>query len=231
MEAIVLAGGFGTRLKNVVTDLPKPMVPVCGKPFLEYILSYLEHHGITRVVLAVGYMREKIIDYFGDEFNGLKIEYSIEDKPLLTGGAIKQAILSCKEENVFVINGDTYFDVELKQLYNCFVETNCQLGIAIKHMNNFERYGTVILSDDRITKFCEKKPTESGYINGGIYIMKRSLLERYDGAFSFEKEVMEKKVEDIYILGFPSDGYFIDIGIPEDYAKAQLDFQSIGMSL
>lgn len=227
MEAIVLAGGFGTRLKHIVSDVPKPMAPVCDIPFLEYILNQLKDNGIDKAVLAVGYMKEVIEDYFGDEFNGLKLIYSPEETPLFTGGAIKQALKYCNDENVFVINGDTYFDVNFKLMSAAFQNQGAQIMIAVKEMYDFERYGTVVFDAGRITEFVEKKPQKKGYINGGIYLINRNILDRFEGAFSFETEVMEKNVKDMYMMAFVSEGYFIDIGIPEDYARAQIEFERL----
>ncbi|MDO7786865.1 nucleotidyltransferase family protein [Desulforamulus aquiferis] len=227
MEAVILAGGFGTRLKHIVSDVPKPMAPVCGKPFLEYIINYLKSNGVRRIVLAVGYMREKIIEYFGTDFHGVSIVYSEEETPLLTGGAIKKALSYCKNDNIFVINGDTYFGVDLKQMHECFVSSRSVLKIAVKHMYNFDRYGTVEFTGERIINFYAKRLIKGGFINGGVYLMKKSLLDGYGGAFSFETDVMEKLVNNIHITVFQSNGYFIDIGVPDDYARAQIDFKQM----
>jgi len=225
MEAIILAGGFGTRLRRVVSDVPKPMALVNEKPFLQYILDYLKKQGVCRVVLAVGYMHEKIKNFFGDQYAGMELIYSIEKAPLFTGGAIKQALMQCKNDEVFVINGDTFFDVDLTAMQHFHERNGSDLTLAIRYMTNFERYGTLERKQDRIVAFHEKKKTKAGYINGGVYFMKKNLLDTIlEEKFSFEKDFMEKQTKQIQILGFESDGYFIDIGVPEDYAKAQEDF-------
>ena len=232
MEAIVLAGGFGTRLRHVVPDVPKPMAPVCDKPFLEYILNYLSNNGITRVVLATGYKHEVIEAYFGVQYKNIEIIYSVEDTPLFTGGAIKKALHSCKGEYVYVINGDTFFDVDLASMFQFHIEQHADLTIAMKHMTDFERYGTLELEGNKITGFREKQKTAEGYINGGIYLMRRDLLEQIvEEKFSFESDFMEKKVNELSFAAFESNGYFIDIGIPEDYAKAQVDLEKYGEQL
>jgi NDP-sugar pyrophosphorylase family protein len=229
MEAIVLAGGFGTRLRHLVPDVPKPMAPVYGHPFLKYIFDYLLENGITHIVLATGYKSEAILSYFGDEYRGTKITYSNEDTPLGTGGAIKKALGCCEEKNVFIINGDTYFDVNLNHMKQFHTENNCSVSIAVKSMKNFERYGAVIIEASRITKFEEKKPTAEGKINGGIYLVDNKIVNSVDAeSFSFEKEVLETGLVDIY--AFESNGYFIDIGVPEDYYKAQIDFEKLQKS-
>ena len=164
-EAIVLAGGFGTRLQTVVKEVPKPMAPVAGKPFLQYILDYLIAHKVTHVVLAVGYLRETIIDYFGDNYQSLSITYAVEENPLGTGGGILNACKQIKGDNVFVINGDTFFDVDLVEL-SAFHETNnALLTVALKNMKKFDRYGTVETDNDgRIVGFLEKKYLDEGFI-------------------------------------------------------------------
>lgn len=232
MEAIILAGGFGTRLRHVVSDIPKPMAPVCDRPFLEYILNYLQQNGIIRVVLATGYKHEAIESHFGASYKNMELIYSVEDTPLFTGGAIKKALKSCNESSVYVINGDTFFDVDLETMYQFHIAQCSDLTIAMKHMERFERYGTLELDGDRITGFREKQKTTGGYINGGIYLMRRDLLEQIaEEKFSFESDFMEKKVNELSFVAFESKGYFIDIGVPEDYAKAQVDFLKFGESV
>lgn len=222
MEAIILAGGFGTRLQHVVSDVPKPMAPINKIPFLQYIFEYLLKNNISKVILAVGYKSEIIIDYFGDKYKEIDILYSNEYTPLFTGGAIKKALNLCENKNIFIINGDTYFDVDLSNMFNFHRESNSDLTIAVKEMLNFSRYGTVEFSDTKVIKFNEKKSKEIGFINGGIYIINRDILDMVDlEKFSFEKDFMEKYINKADIRAFKSNGYFIDIGIPEDYYKAQ----------
>lgn len=222
MEAIILAGGFGTRLAHIVKDVPKPMAPVANRPFLEYILDYLEKNGITRVVLATGYKHDNIEKYFGNTYNGIELLYSVEDTPLFTGGAIKKALTACEDDNIFIINGDTYFDVDLNRMKEFHNLNNADITVASKLMYNFNRYGTVTLQGDKIIKFKEKEYTEKGLINGGIYLINRNLLGSVEqDKFSFEQDIMEKKVLEMSIYSFISDGYFIDIGVEEDYYVAQ----------
>ncbi len=227
--AIILAGGLGTRLRDVVADLPKSMAPVNGKPFLHYIFQYLVKQNISEVVLSVGYKRETIQEYFGAQYNGIKIKYSIEDEPLGTGGAIKKASSLCKDL-VFVMNGDTLFDIDLNELIEHYFETVSEITVALKSMENFDRYGSVEMDKEiRITAFNEKKFLQKGIINGGVYVMHaHSVVENEpQEKFSFEKDILEKKVHDFYFTGKLFDNYFIDIGIPEDYAKAQEDFKKL----
>lgn len=229
MEAIILAGGFGTRLQKVVSDVPKPMAPINNIPFLVYILNWLNKYNVTHVVLAVGYKREIIINYFGNQYKNIKIDYSIENTPLFTGGAIKKALTRCSENNVFVINGDTYFDVNLYELIKQHNKLNADFTISVKEMNEFDRYGTVKINEKKqVIGFEEKRHYKQGYINGGIYCIKKNILDKIDKkAFSFEKEYMEQYYKRDKVYAFYSNGYFIDIGIPEDYEKAQIDFKGM----
>lgn len=224
MEAIVLAGGFGTRLKSVVADVPKPMARVAGKPFLEYILNYLKSNGIKRVVLAVGYKKDVITNYFGNSFNGLEIEYSIEEEPLGTGGGVKLAMSKCLQKNVFVVNGDTYFPVDLSDMMNHHVKNAADITIATKRMKNFDRYGTIDVVKGKIVSFNEKRFCKNGLINGGIYVMKNNILGSIKkNVFSMEKDFFQHS--SLRIFSYLSNSYFIDIGIPEDYYKAQKEFK------
>lgn len=226
MEAIVLAGGFGTRLKHVVSDVPKPMAPIQDKPFLEYLLTDLAKKGVTRVILAVGYMHEIIMKYFSNDFLGMQLVYSIETTPLLTGGAIRQALSYCHEPNVFVMNGDTFFDVPLQAMLQAHLSCDADISLAVKEMFDFSRYGTVDFDKNgRIEDFCEKQPIDQGYINGGVYIIPRTLLLTYPPVFSFEKQVLERDFNRYNMHAFPCEGFFIDIGVPEDYQRAQGMFE------
>lgn len=225
LEAIVLAGGLGTRLRSVVSDLPKPMAPIGDKPFLEYILKYLQNNGITRVILSVGYKWETIKEYFGDQFENIELIYSVEDEPLGTGGAIKKAMNQVKNSQVYVINGDTFFDLDLK---NLVLEDNSKLILSLKHMIKFDRYGCVESDDNNlITAFTEKGYRESGNINGGIYLASKNIFDSYelDEKFSFE-EFLQMNFTELKISVKVFEKYFIDIGIPEDYEKAQSEIKN-----
>ena len=226
MEAILLAGGLGTRLQSMVSDLPKPMAPVGGKPFLEYIFKYLNKNGVGRVILSVGYKWESINAYFGDRFEGIEIVYSIEDEPLGTGGAIKKAMQRVNNENVFIINGDTFFDVPLDGLRSVFQKED-KLMLSLKTMHYFDRYGCVESNENSlVTAFTEKGYRKSGNINGGIYLAAKKIFEDYrlEEKFSFEA-FMEDNFKTLKIRTALFDTYFIDIGIPEDYTRAQSELK------
>lgn len=224
MEAIILAGGFGTRLSHIVSDVPKPMAPVNDKPFLEYILSYLYKHKITKIIMAVGYKNDIIKAYFKNSFKDIEIIYSDEVAPLGTGGAIKKAILLCNDKEVFIINGDTFFDVDLGKMKIEHEGSSSDITIAVKEMENFDRYGSVLIENNKIVKFIEKQRVNRGKINGGVYLVNKDVFNGVnEDVFSFEQVILESLN---YTMGaYESFGYFIDIGIPQDYYKAQRDFK------
>ncbi|OAG27021.1 nucleotidyltransferase family protein [Thermodesulfatator autotrophicus] len=227
-EAIVLAGGLGTRLRKVVKDVPKPMADINGKPFLEYLLTFLAKQGIEKVILSVGYKYEVIKGYFGKSFLGIELVYSVECKPLGTGGGIRKSLSYIDSENVFIMNGDTLFEVALNKLFLFHKEKKSLLSVALKPMKQFDRYGVVKLDENkRIIGFEEKRYYESGLINGGIYLLNKNFFMSFDlkEKFSFEKDFLEKyyTIYDFYGLEF--NKYFIDIGIPEDYERAKEDFK------
>jgi len=229
-EAIILAGGFGTRLQAVVNDVPKPMAPINRLPFLNYVFDYLKFYKIQHVVLSTGYLSEKIVEFYKDEFKGIKISYAKEETPLGTGGGIRNAMTKCKTDDVLVLNGDSFFDVDIKTHYRNHIFKQADCTLALRKVDNAARYGTIQLGRlNRIAAFKEKDNKEvEGLINGGVYILNRAIYlnkTESDSAFSIEKDFYEKKIKELNIFGFDYNGYFIDIGIPEDYKKAQDDFK------
>ncbi|MFN8115436.1 MAG: nucleotidyltransferase family protein [Bacteroidia bacterium] len=229
-EAIILAGGFGTRLQAVVNDVPKPMAPINRIPFLNYVFDYLKFYKIQHVVLSTGYLSEKIVEFYKDEFRGIKISYAKEETPLGTGGGIRNAMTKCKTDDVLVLNGDSFFDVDIKVHYRNHIFKQADCTLALRKVDNAARYGTIELGRlNRITAFKEKDNKEvEGLINGGVYILNRAIYlnkTETDSAFSIEKDFYEKRLKELNIFGFEYNGYFIDIGIPEDYKKAQDDFK------
>lgn len=229
MEAIVLAGGLGTRLRGVISDIPKPMADLNGRPFLSYILDYLDKYGIGRVILSTGYKHEIIEDFFGAKYKSMELVYQVENEPLGTGGAIKAALKKTISEEVFILNGDTYFQIDLHELNKLHKLNSADLSIALKPMQDFDRYGTVEAVQNRIIAFHEKKYTNDGTINGGIYLLNTNIFDniKLPGKFSFETEFLQLYINQLELYGFISDNYFIDIGIPEDYLRAQVDLGEI----
>jgi len=225
MEAIILAGGMGTRLLSVVSDVPKCMAPVAGKPFLYYLLTELETSGFQNVILALGYKHETIETWLKNYKTKLKIKTIVEDTPLGTGGAIKLALSHATKPFVYVFNGDSYLTLDYQALMKFHAEKKASATIVLKKMFNFDRYGKVEIDGNaQITCFGEKQYCESGFINGGVYLMNRNILENFPDKFSLEKDFFEQEASKGYLFGFPADGYFIDIGTPEDYLQAQEDF-------
>jgi D-glycero-alpha-D-manno-heptose 1-phosphate guanylyltransferase len=221
-EAIILAGGFGTRLKELVPDTPKSMALIEDKPFLTYILDHLIKFRVEKAVIAAGYKHEDIIAFLGNSYKGISIEYSIENIPLRTGGAILKATKTISSRYCFVLNGDTFFNVDLSSFEESFNKNLTVLSVALKPMAGFDRYGSVTIEGERIISFNEKRYCENGLINGGVYIIDKQWINSNAPGemFSFEKDLMEKCVSKDFISYFLSDTYFIDIGVPEDYIRA-----------
>lgn len=234
MEVLILAGGLGTRLRSEVKDVPKCMAPVAGKPFLWYLLKDLnKYKEVTRVILSVGYLREfifKWIEGVRREFS-FAIEYAIEEKPLGTGGGIKLALNQTVTNNVIVLNGDTYFAVNLNELMTVHLQNPSAVTLALKPMSNFDRYGRVIIdeSDKRILEFKEKEHCKEGLVNGGVYVINKlePIFEGLPEKFSFETTVLETQCRLGKLFGVVQNGYFIDIGIPSDYHRAEIELKDL----
>jgi D-glycero-alpha-D-manno-heptose 1-phosphate guanylyltransferase len=223
-EAILLAGGLGTRLRSAVPDLPKCMAPVNGIPFIAYVIDYLQQQGIERFILSLGYKSEAIINFIQQQYRGLNIQFVIEKEPLGTGGAIYLAAKKATEQNVLIANGDTLFKINTEALANTHFNNYAECTLSLKLMHDFERYGVVTLNQyQQVISFQEKKFYEEGLINGGIYALnvEAFLHKKFEEIFSFEKDYLEKYYTEQKMYGSIQDGYFIDIGIPKDYIKAQ----------
>jgi len=233
-EAIILAGGLGTRLRDAVPDLPKCMAPVAGRPFLFYVINYFRSQGIEKFIFSLGYKHEMIEEWLADKFATLDYQCSIEQEPLGTGGAILLACKKTKGPDVVVANGDTLFKINIPQLGAIHREKNADCTLSLKPMTDFERYGVVELNTDgSVRKFNEKQFYKTGLINGGVYALNiaRFLAANLPGKFSFEKDYLEKFYTQAKLYGVTDDGYFIDIGIPEDYQRAQHELRSSPLDL
>lgn len=223
-EAIVLAGGLGTRLQEVLPETPKCMAPIGEKPFVAYVLDYLAASGISKVIISVGYRKDQVINYFGDSYKSLKLIYAIESEPLGTGGAIKSAFNFTSLDEIFVLNGDTYFVPDLMKMTQQHTEYSADITIAVKQVPDASRYGKVITDPDgRITEFMEKQPDAgTGWINGGIYMLNRKIIDSIEvQKFSLEHEIFRKQCSNFRMHAFRTDAFFLDIGIPADLEKAQ----------
>lgn len=230
MECIVLAGGLGTRLQGVIGAFPKCMAPVNGLPFLHYLFVYLERQKCTRVILSLGFKHEMVTQWLDTQDWPFDIDYVIEVAPLGTGGGIQLALEQAGEEDVLVLNGDTMFMVDLPALLDFHRAQKAATTLALKEMHHFSRYGMVHLNEaNQIVSFEEKKYQETGLINGGIYAINKKAFSNKNllESFSFEKQYLELFAAEKQFYGFRSEGYFIDIGIPEDYSKAQQNFKTI----
>ena len=225
MDVVILAGGLGTRLRSVVSEVPKCMAPVAGRPFLWYLLEQLRYYPVGRVILSVGYLREVIQTWVEEHAAGYPWEFcfAVEEEPLGTGGGIRFAASMASGDDVIVLNGDTFYDVDLQALVDARRAAGTPVALALKSMRDFDRYGTVELGEDGIIKtFREKAPCAEGLINGGVFCIDPSsgVLEGHGSKFSFEKDVLEPQCALGHLSGIVQDGFFIDIGIPEDYASA-----------
>lgn len=221
-EAIVLAGGKGTRLRSVVTKVPKPMAPVAGRPFLEYILDRLIDFRFTHVILSVGYKAEQIINYFGENYLSLSISYAIEKLPLGTGGAIKMCLQKINSKSVLILNGDTYAELNYDEMFDLNLKYN-SIVIGCVEVDDVYRYGALEVEQGYLRNLNEKGAFGPGIINAGCYILNKHefLNLPKKTIFSFEKDYLQKIVNKSAINVHVSEGKFIDIGIPDDYFYAQ----------
>lgn len=227
-EAVILAGGFGTRLRDTVPDVPKSMAPIAGKPFIDLLLTMLSHKGFERIIMSVGHKAREIVNHLGNRFAGMELTYEIEPSPLGTGGAVRRALASCEGDHAFVFNGDTFLDLEVSDAEALWQEKLAPIIVAL-HVPDATRYGCMNVEDGQILGFMEKKEQSGGLINAGSYIFPTNVLDHFPEGhpFSLEKDYLSKAVGQKEFLAFVSKGYFIDIGIPEDYRRAQLELPRI----
>lgn len=223
-EAIILAGGLGTRLRSAVPDVPKCMAPVNNKPFLTYVINHLLSQGIEHFIFSLGYKSADIVDFLEKDFPSLLFDTSIEEEPLGTGGAVKKALSIARDHIVLIANGDTLFKIDINKIAEVESLSGANCSVSLKPMTNFSRYGVVEIDKyGVIQSFKEKQFYESGLINGGVYALHKLkfLNENLPEKFSFETDYLEKFYKKRRMLGAVQDEYFIDIGIPEDYERAQ----------
>jgi D-glycero-alpha-D-manno-heptose 1-phosphate guanylyltransferase len=225
MKAILLVGGLGTRLKSVVPSSPKALASVGERPFLQLLVRQLSTQGIRELVMCTGYLAGQIEEAFGDGSElGVTIEYSEESVPLGTAGGLKLAQRYVQHESEFlVLNGDSFLEIDFSELFDLHRRHGGLATMAAVHVENAGRYGTVqVGTGGRITGFVEKTGQNSpGIINAGVYVFSRAVLAQVpDGPASLERDVFPLLLEQ-GIYGLEQRGVFIDIGIPEDYARAQ----------
>jgi D-glycero-alpha-D-manno-heptose 1-phosphate guanylyltransferase len=228
MEAIVLAGGLGTRLASRLNGVPKPMAPVAGRPFLEFLLTQLDRAGCTRALLSVGHLHSVIESHFGSSFLGLRLDYIVEDVPLGTGGAIRKALPMASEKSVLVLNGDTFLKADYAAMMRFHADQArtpraAALTIAVTHQADVARYGGVTVRDGRIVSFQEKGQHAPGLINAGAYVLDRNIEwpKTLSEKFSFETDFLVPEISRLAPAAFEVNGFFLDIGVPEDLDRAQ----------
>jgi len=223
MEAILLAGGLGTRLHTVTGDrYPKSLAEVDGRPFIHYVIKYLESMGVNRFIFAVSHHAQMIIDSINNEFPELDVAFSIEKEPLGTGGAIKQALEHVQGKQVLVVNSDSFMEFSLSDFVKFSEERNADLSIICTQVEDVSRFGAADIADNaELVKFFEKGRTGSGFINSGIYFIDKEhpKLASLTGKFSFENELLSN--ENIMVYAMKNKGLFFDIGTPDDFEGAQ----------
>lgn len=229
MRAIILAGGFGTRLKSVVSEVPKPLAPIGNRPFLAWLIEVLARQGVSAVTLSVHHQWEKIRDYFAANPASIKLEYIVENEPLGTGGAMRYVLNEIKPSApVLVLNGDSYVRADAGAFYKAHQKSGAPLSMVLREVEDSGRYGTVETKDGIITAFGDGKAGQPGLINAGVYAMTPELFdEKLPDAFSFERDFLPSRLSILKPNAFMAEDYFIDIGIPEDYARAQKELPSL----
>ena len=223
MQAIILAGGLGTRLREVVHNLPKPMAPVGNRPFLEIVLEKLAAQGFEKIILSVGFMAEKIMCHFGARCFGMDVVYAVEEMPLGTGGGVRLAMEQVTVDHVFVFNGDTYIDLEVNSVEQLWQQRKRSIIIG-REVPDTARYGRLAVKHGIALGLCEKMCDGPGLINAGCYVIKRSQMARFDPGipFSLESDFLAPSIADGDFDSFVTSGMFIDIGVPEDYQRAKI---------
>jgi D-glycero-alpha-D-manno-heptose 1-phosphate guanylyltransferase len=225
MDAVVLAGGFGTRLRSVVPELPKPMAPVAGRPFLEILLAMLARKGVVRAVLSVGYQANVIEGHFGKHFEGIDLVYEIETEPLGTGGALRAALTRCNGDSALVVNGDTFLDLELDALCARWLLNKRPLIVG-RNVPDTSRFGRLNMLGPVLQGFAARGAGGPGVINMGHYVLPCALFQTHPDLpkqFSFEADFLAPQAASLGFDVFVTQGLFIDIGVPEDYARAQTE--------
>lgn len=225
MDAIILSGGFGLRLQSVIGDLPKPMAPIAGRPFLELLLKQLKRHGFSRVILSVGYKHETIREHFGEKAFGMELLYSVETSPLGTGGALREAARYMKTETAVVMNGDSYTDVDLRDVIRDHTKNKTDVTVVVISETRSDAGSVVLDQGRRVTTFAEKRIVpDARYLSTGIYVLNKSLigLIPFSAKISLEEQLFPQWLTNgRSIDGFVFEGRCIDIGTPERYEKAQ----------
>lgn len=228
MRAIVLCGGLGTRLGALTKNTPKPLIEVAGRPFLAHVLDMLCIPEVDGFVLATGFHAERVSDAIKTRWQDRTVHYSVEEKSLGTGGALRLAMETFSLDQALVVNGDTLFDCDLRSMVGGFETSPWATRIALRRAEDCTRYGRVQLSEDtQVIGFGEKGHSGPGLINAGLYVQRRAPLVSFGTApFSFESDYLAKLDPAWPIHGLVEDGYFIDMGVPEDLERARQDLMA-----
>lgn len=227
-DTIILAGGVGSRLRSVVSDRPKCLAEINGRPFLSYLLDQLGAAEVRDVILSTGYRADQVEAAFGNQHGPITLRYSREETPLGTGGGVRRALSLCCHDHVLVINGDSFLDLDWRDFFGWFDPARMQVGMALAWLEDCRRFGQVVIGDaGEVTEFREKNENAPpGWINAGIYLINKSLLAGFPApeAFSLERDFFPAQLG----RGFYAKGYrcrFIDIGTPETYRAAEEFFR------
>lgn len=230
MDAVVLAGGRGTRLAQYVPELPKPMAPVAGRPFLEHVLDQLVDCGVVSIVLSIGYLGHIIEAHFGNRYRGAMLRYAREEQPLGTGGAIAHALQGAGDVPVLVVNGDTLLKAEYREIESWYQRFPVDVAMVLRGVADVNRFGAAILEncgegDERVSGFGEKSGIGPGLINAGVYILRPPVFASYglEGVFSLETDLLQRYCAALRPRAYITDAYFVDIGIPADLDRARMD--------
>jgi len=226
MQAVILAGGKGTRLRQAVSDRPKPMADINGEPFLNHLITWWGSQCNNEVMISVGYMKDYVRDYYGSKFNGIKIMYIEENEPLGTGGAVRLALRdqNLNSDLVVIANGDTWFPVEIVEMKNMLETLKTNICIGGCKVKNAQRYGRIEWDAMGIvTKFLEPSG-ENAWINGGVYLMRREAVSRLiwdmEDKFSLD-DLLRERVRALDVAFMGCSKIFVDIGVPADYEYAK----------
>jgi D-glycero-alpha-D-manno-heptose 1-phosphate guanylyltransferase len=228
-EAIILAGGFGTRLRSMDSDVPKSLAPVRGRPFVAWLLDAMAEQGLRRVILATGFMGDQVSAALGVQWRGMTLVYSQEQQPLGTGGAIVQAVAQAQGEAFFVVNGDTWLSLDYADFDTHARSTDALLDMALAQVADTSRYGAVRVEQNHVAGFIEKGCSGPGYINAGVYRLERTLLSNFPkkDAFSFETDVLVPAAMRSEVVAYTDTQEFIDIGVPQDYLRAHDELPAV----
>ena len=230
ITTVILAGGLGTRLRSIVSNRPKVLAEVLGRPFLTYLFDQLDNAGAREVVLCTGYMAGSVREEIGNSYRSLRIRHSMEDVPLGTGGALRLAFPLIKSDTVMVMNGDSYVNADLKTFLVWFLRKNIVAALLLAKALDTNRYGKVVIArDDRIETFEEKGGSEGeGWINAGVYLLQKKVVETISpgNAFSLERKLFPSLIRN-KLYGYRCEGEFIDIGTPKSFLKAEKFFSGL----